>query len=84
MRIFGFFLKKPMPRRARHEKRIIQEQETVGMQREIRKEMDELSGKKKKQAPFPTDKRVERLAEKEAAQPRRIARPGKPLRPPGR
>jgi len=55
------------------------------MQREMRKEMEELSGKKKKAAPVPMDEHAARMEEKPSAAPsKRIARPGKPLRRPGR
>lgn len=70
-----------MPRRARIEKRLIAEQDTVGMQRAERQEQQDLSGKKMVEAA--RVKALQSLEEKEAEAgyaPRRLARPGKPLK----
>jgi hypothetical protein len=70
-----------MPRRSRAEKRIIQDQETVGMQRAVRKEQEELTSKKKRDAA--QAKALEMNHEKAEQTPvklRRVARVGKPLK----
>jgi len=62
---------------------MLEEQETVGMRRAVRQEMEELTGKKKAAATIPKEERMAKLHEKEAgvsAQPRHTARPGKPLK----
>jgi hypothetical protein len=68
-----------MSRRSRREERLLKEQDTVGMRRAERKELEELAGKKKTEAA-----RAQRMGKKmektdSNAQPSRIARPGKPL-----
>jgi len=72
-----------MPRRSRQEKRLLKEQDTVGMQRAERKEQEELAGKKKTEAALTKAQRLALLAEREtdsAPRPRRVARVGKPLK----
>jgi hypothetical protein len=72
-----------MPRRPRSEKRMLQEQDTVGMLRDARKEQEELSGKKKAASALGHEERLAMLREQEAGgggRPRRVPRPGKPLK----
>jgi hypothetical protein len=71
-----------MSRRARREQRLLKEQDTVGMRRAERKELEELAGKKKIEASMTKAQRMMELQKKEndlGAHPPRIARPGKPL-----
>ena len=72
-----------MPRRTRAAKRMLKEQDTVGALRETRKEMQELSGKKKAGTGAEGGEKRFDGQERHAAestQPRHIARPGKPLK----
>ena len=72
-----------MSRKARTEKRLLAEQATVGQQRDERKEQEELAGKKKLEASLTKAQRLALLEAKEGAgkePPRRVARPGKPLK----
>jgi|GEM_PF-6732227 len=75
-----------MPRKARIEKRLVADQDSVGEQRAVRKEQEELTSRKKVEAAALT--KAQRLArlqdhEIESKGPApRIARPGKPLKRP--
>jgi hypothetical protein len=61
---------------------MLEEQDTVGMLRDARKEQEELAGKKKAASAAGNEDRAAALREREAGtgQPRRVARPGKPLK----
>jgi hypothetical protein len=72
-----------MRSRARAEKRLQKETPTVGERRSERQEQERLGSKSNVEAVVTKEKRLERLREKEseiAANPRRTARPGKPLK----
>jgi hypothetical protein len=72
-----------MSRRSRKAQRILHEQNTVGMQRDERKEQEELAGKKKIEGALTKVHRMGKLQEKEIASnvhPRRAGRAGKPLK----
>jgi hypothetical protein len=72
-----------MSRKARIEKRLLAEQDTVGQRRTERKEQEELAGKKKLEASLTKAQRLARLDARKAdgkGPPPRIARAGKPLR----
>jgi hypothetical protein len=70
-----------MPRRARIEKRLLAAQDTVGMQRAERQEQRDLADRKLVEAA--RVKALRTRGEREDAErhaPRRVARPGKPLK----
>jgi hypothetical protein len=73
-----------MPRKARIEKRLVAEQNTVGQQRDERKELDELASRKKVAAAAETKAlrlaQLENRADIPEDPARRTARPGKPLK----
>lgn len=74
-----------MSRRTRHTDRLLKEQNTVGMQRAERKELEEMSGRKKVEASRVRAQRAMSLEDKPddtANRPPRIARAGKPLKRP--
>lgn len=74
-----------MSRRTRHQDRLVNEQDPVGMQRAERKELEEMSGRKKIEASRVRAQRgmsLEHRPEEADAGPQRIARPGKPLKRP--
>jgi hypothetical protein len=74
-----------MSRRTRQVDRLIKEQDTVGAQREERKEQEELAGKKKVEGSLVKAQRLMQLEEKKkdvGTRPVRVARPGKPLKRP--
>jgi hypothetical protein len=62
---------------------MLDEQDTVGMLRDARKEQEELAGKKKAASALGHEERLAILREQEggnAGRPRRVPRPGKPLK----
>jgi hypothetical protein len=62
---------------------MLEEQDTVAMSRDARKEQEELAGKKKAAAALGHEERLAMLREQEAGsaeRPRRVPRPGKPLK----
>jgi hypothetical protein len=62
---------------------MLKEQDTVGMLRDARKEQEELAGKKKAASALGHEERLAILREQEASgggRPRRVPRPGKPLK----
>jgi hypothetical protein len=62
---------------------MLEEQDTVGMSRDARKEQEELAGKKKTASTLGHEERLATLREQEASdgkRPQRVARPGKPLK----
>jgi hypothetical protein len=72
-----------MSRRSRHEKRLLQEQDTVEMRRAERKEQEALAGIKKVEAALTKAQRLVKPRQKESdrdARPPRVARVGKPLK----
>jgi hypothetical protein len=72
-----------MSRRTRHQDKLLKEQATVGMQRQERREQEELAGKQKLETARARTQRAAMVAEKEGEQSirlRRTARPGKPLK----
>jgi len=80
--IIGSFPKQAMSRRTRHVDRLLKEQDTVGMQRDERKEQEELTGKKKIEAARTKAMRLMHPEEKKSdleGRPPRVARVGKPL-----
>ncbi|HSI10964.1 MAG TPA: hypothetical protein VK961_02920 [Chthoniobacter sp.] len=74
-----------MSRRTRQQDRLLKEQDTVGMQRAERKELEEMTGRKKVEASRVRAQReiaLEHRPEENDAGPQRVARPGKPLKRP--
>ena len=74
-----------MSRRTRREERLLEEQDTVGLQRAERKEQEELAGRKKIEGARIKAQRLVSLQERKSdidAHPPRIARIGKPLKRP--
>jgi hypothetical protein len=74
-----------MPRRSRQEQRHLNEQDCVGTHRADRKEQEELAGLNRSKTAVMRAQRMAALEDKEkesAATPRRVARPGKPLKRP--
>jgi hypothetical protein len=72
-----------MSRRNRRDLRMLEEQNTVGMHRDERKEQEELAGRKKVEAAKEKKDRLAKLDEHEpgpSVRPRRMARVGKPLK----
>jgi hypothetical protein len=72
-----------MSRRNRQIEKLRQEEGTVGMRRDERKEQEELAGKKKIEAAKSKALRILEMEQKKKdidARPPRIARVGKPLR----
>ena len=72
-----------MSRRARKEQRLRGEQDSVGTQRAERQEQEALAGKAKLAASLSREQRLVKVRESEAEhppRPRRVARPGKPLK----
>lgn len=72
-----------MSRRTRREERMLADQDTVGMRRAERKEIEEIIGEKKLARTMTPEERLAKLRDKETgleAQPRRQPRPGKPLK----
>jgi len=62
---------------------MLAEQDTVGMLRDARKEQEELAGKKRAAATLGYEERLETLREQgvgNEGRPRRVPRPGKPLK----
>lgn len=74
-----------MSRRTRQTDKLMKEQDTVGMQRAERKELEEMSGRKKVEASRVRAQRgmsLEDKPEDTENRPQRVARPGKPLKRP--
>jgi len=75
----------PMSRRTRHQDRLLKEQDTVGMQRAERRELEEMASRKKVEASRVRAQRglsLEHKPEEADTRPQRIARAGKPLKRP--
>ncbi|EDY21343.1 hypothetical protein CfE428DRAFT_1636 [Chthoniobacter flavus Ellin428] len=74
-----------MSRRTRQTDKLLKEQDTVGAQRAERKELEEMSGRKKVEASRVRAQRALSLEDKPddtENRPQRIARVGKPLKRP--
>jgi len=74
-----------MSRRTRHQDRLLKEQDTVGAQRAERKELEEMTGRKKIEASRVRAQRglaLEHNPEEVDNRPQRVARVGKPLKRP--
>jgi hypothetical protein len=73
----------PMARRSHREQKLRDEQDTVAMRRAERKEQEELTGRKRSEVALTKAQRLLELRKREHGEPaipRRVARPGKPLK----